>query len=329
MSPGVAERLYKVKFDPATLAMGRPADPDVWDVLAVTRWAGLARTGGLKFEGDAEPALTRLGTQDWERAKRKARQAVQELATELLELYAKRQLSQGYAFSPDGEWQHELEDTFPYDETPDQLRAIADVKHDMEQIQPMDRLICGDVGYGKTEVAIRAAFKAVMGGRQVAILVPTTVLARQHWENIRQRMSEFPVTLPGASNDNTLMWAHPHQVEPAALDQLPGGLLTTALVLTKNDSGNTLLHEAAEPRRQELFRRINLGPTGTRLLVSMREEMLATLKDNPALAAAPISAFSTRFRNLSFSAFQHLPPHAQLQSQPPRPTRSRIPPTFF
>ncbi len=145
--------------------------------------------------GDAAPALTRLGTQDWERAKRKARAAVQELANDLLELYAKRQLSQGHAFSPDGEWQRELEAAFPYAETPDQLRAIADVKHDMELVQPMDRLICGDVGFGKTEVALRAAFKAVQDGKQVAVLVPTTVLAQQHYETFSRRMAAFPLTI--------------------------------------------------------------------------------------------------------------------------------------
>jgi transcription-repair coupling factor (superfamily II helicase) len=143
--------------------------------------------------GDAEPQLTRLGTQEWERAKRKARAAVQELANDLLELYAKRQLSQGFAFSPDNEWQRELEDAFPYAETPDQLSALADVKHDMEQIQPMDRLICGDVGFGKTEVALRAAFKAVQDGKQVAVLVPTTVLAQQHYDTFMRRMAAFPV----------------------------------------------------------------------------------------------------------------------------------------
>lgn len=143
--------------------------------------------------GDAAPSLTRLGTQDWERAKRKARAAVQELANDLLDLYAKRQLSQGFAFSPDGEWQRELEAAFPYHETPDQLRAIADVKHDMELVQPMDRLICGDVGFGKTEVALRAAFKAVQDGKQVAVLVPTTVLAQQHYETFSRRMAAFPV----------------------------------------------------------------------------------------------------------------------------------------
>jgi transcription-repair coupling factor (superfamily II helicase) len=143
--------------------------------------------------GDATPQLTRLGTQEWERAKRKARAAVQELANDLLELYAQRQLSQGHAFSPDGEWQRELEDAFPYVETPDQLKALADVKRDMEQIQPMDRLICGDVGFGKTEVALRAAFKAIQDGKQVAVLVPTTVLAQQHYDTFTRRMAAFPV----------------------------------------------------------------------------------------------------------------------------------------
>jgi transcription-repair coupling factor (superfamily II helicase) len=145
--------------------------------------------------GDAAPNLTRLGTQEWERAKRKARAAVQELADELLGLYAKRQLSQGHAFSPDGEWQRELEDAFPYVETPDQLKALIDVKHDMEQVQPMDRLICGDVGFGKTEVALRAAFKAIQDGKQVAVLVPTTVLAQQHFDTFTRRMAAFPVTI--------------------------------------------------------------------------------------------------------------------------------------
>lgn len=145
--------------------------------------------------GDSEPALTRLGTQDWERAKRRARAAVQELAHDLLQLYAERQLSQGHAFSPDTEWQRELEDAFPYVETDDQLRAIQDVKQDMERSQPMDRLICGDVGFGKTEVALRAAFKAIQDGKQVAVLVPTTVLAQQHYDTFSRRMTAFPATV--------------------------------------------------------------------------------------------------------------------------------------
>ncbi len=145
--------------------------------------------------GDSPPILTRLGTQDWERTKRKVRAAVQELAEELLRLYAQRQLKPGHAFSPDNEWQRELEASFPYLETDDQLRAIAEVKADMEKSTPMDRLVCGDVGFGKTEVALRAAFKAVQDGKQVAILVPTTVLAQQHFDTFRKRMAAFPVTV--------------------------------------------------------------------------------------------------------------------------------------
>jgi transcription-repair coupling factor (superfamily II helicase) len=120
---------------------------------------------------------------------------VVEVAQDLLELYAKRQTAEGFAFSPDNDWQKELEASFPYIETPDQLLAIQKVKEDMESQRPMDRLLCGDVGYGKTEVALRAAFKAVTNGKQVAVLVPTTVLAQQHYETFRQRLSVFPVTV--------------------------------------------------------------------------------------------------------------------------------------
>jgi transcription-repair coupling factor (superfamily II helicase) len=143
-------------------------------------------------EGETPP-MTRLGTAEWTQTKQRAKQAVQEVAQELLELYTRRQLARGYAFSKDIPWQKELEASFPYLETQDQLKAISDVKRDMESTQPMDRLLCGDVGYGKTEVALRAAFKAVMDGKQVAILVPTTVLAQQHFETFRQRLAAYPV----------------------------------------------------------------------------------------------------------------------------------------
>ncbi len=139
------------------------------------------------------PSPTRLGTQEWAQAKERVREAVLEIAQELLELYARRQAAEGYAFGIDVPWQQELEASFPYVETQDQLRAIAEVKRDMQNRRPMDRLLCGDVGYGKTEVALRAAFKAVMGGKQVALLVPTTVLAQQHYETFRQRLAAFPV----------------------------------------------------------------------------------------------------------------------------------------
>jgi transcription-repair coupling factor (superfamily II helicase) len=142
---------------------------------------------------DRLPHLNRLGTAEWQTAKERAKRATEEVARELLELYAARELAEGHAFSPDTEWQAELEAAFPYYETEDQMRAIADVKADMEKLKPMDRLICGDVGYGKTEVALRAAFKAVLDGKQVAVLVPTTVLAQQHYATFRQRLTPFPV----------------------------------------------------------------------------------------------------------------------------------------
>ena len=143
--------------------------------------------------GEGKPTLTKLGTADWERTKRKVRAAIEELATELLDLYAARQTVAGHAYSADTNWQRELEDSFPFTETDDQLRALEDVKGDMEKSRPMDRLICGDVGYGKTEVALRAAFKAVQDGYQVAVLVPTTILAQQHYDTFNRRMQMFPV----------------------------------------------------------------------------------------------------------------------------------------
>ena len=142
---------------------------------------------------DQPPGLTRLGSQEWTRAKERARRAVADLAKSLLELYASRQLAEGRSFSPDTPWQVELEASFPYVETPDQLAAVRDVKADMENVRPMDRLVCGDVGYGKTEVAIRAAFKAMTDGTQVAVLVPTTVLAQQHFATFQERLAAFPV----------------------------------------------------------------------------------------------------------------------------------------
>ena len=141
------------------------------------------------------PQVHRLGGAEWARTTRRVKQAVREMAKELIELYAWRQASGGYSFGPDTPWQQEMESAFPYQETPDQMNAINDVKHDLEEHKPMDRLICGDVGYGKTEVAIRAAFKAVNEGKQVAILSPTTVLAQQHLNTFTGRMAAFPVTI--------------------------------------------------------------------------------------------------------------------------------------
>lgn len=141
------------------------------------------------------PRLSKMGGADWKRTTAKAAKAITELAEELLRLYAQRQIIPGHAFAPDTQWQKEFEDKFPYEETPDQLRAIKEIKADMEKPQPMERLLCGDVGYGKTEVAIRAAFKAVMDGKQVAVMVPTTVLAQQHYLTFSERMNGFGVNV--------------------------------------------------------------------------------------------------------------------------------------
>ncbi|MCC6894713.1 MAG: transcription-repair coupling factor [Anaerolineae bacterium] len=152
---------------------------------------------------DRPPSLSKLGKPDWAKVTSQARKAVEDEAKELLELYAKRMATTGFPFAPDTPWQHELEASFPYVETDDQLRAIREVKGDMERNVPMDRLICGEVGYGKTEVALRAAFKAVLGGKQVALLVPTTVLAQQHYENFSQRLTNFPVKVEMISRFRT------------------------------------------------------------------------------------------------------------------------------
>jgi len=143
----------------------------------------------------ATPKLNKLGGNEWARVKNRVKESVQEMARELIDLYAARQALRGHAFAPDTVWQREFEDAFPYEETPDQLQAIEEIKKDMEQPKPMDRLLCGDVGYGKTEVALRAAFKAVMDGKQVAVLVPTTILAQQHFNTFRERFASFPVKI--------------------------------------------------------------------------------------------------------------------------------------
>ena len=152
-----------------------------------------------RYVGGQAPTLSRLGGSDWTNTKTKARRAVREIASELVSLYAKRQASPGHAYGPDTPWQAEMEDAFGFTETVDQLTAITEVKSDMEKPIPMDRVICGDVGYGKTEIAVRAAFKAVQDGKQVAVLVPTTLLADQHLQTFAERMAGFPVTVKGLS----------------------------------------------------------------------------------------------------------------------------------
>ncbi|NCX15327.1 MAG: DEAD/DEAH box helicase, partial [Burkholderiaceae bacterium] len=156
-----------------------------------------------RYVGGETPAVHRIGGGDWIKAKSRAKKAVKEIAGELIRLYAARTSSPGYAFSADTTWQRELEDSFAYVETPDQLSTINEVKADMERPYPMDRIVCGDVGYGKTEIAVRAAFKAVQDGKQVAVLVPTTLLAQQHFATFNSRYAGFPLKVAGLSRFNT------------------------------------------------------------------------------------------------------------------------------
>ena len=156
-----------------------------------------------KYIGGDAPTIHRIGSGEWSKAKNRARKAVREIAGELIRLYAARTSAPGFAFSPDTPWQRELEDNFAYVETADQLSTIEDVKRDMERPYPMDRLICGDVGYGKTEIAVRAAFKAVQDGKQVAVLVPTTLLVQQHFKTFSERYAGFPIKVAGLSRFNS------------------------------------------------------------------------------------------------------------------------------
>ncbi|WP_035735534.1 transcription-repair coupling factor [Glycomyces arizonensis] len=185
-SIGGAEREYLV-IEYAASKRGQPGDrlfvpTDSLDQLT-------------RYVGGEQPSVHKLGGTDWQKTKRRARKAVREIAAELIQLYAARQAAEGHAFAPDTPWQREMEDAFPYIETPDQMSAIVDTKADMEARVPMDRLVMGDVGYGKTEVAVRAAFKAVQDGKQVAVLVPTTLLASQHYTTFIERMAQFPVRI--------------------------------------------------------------------------------------------------------------------------------------
>ncbi|MED5264488.1 MAG: transcription-repair coupling factor, partial [Cyanobacteriota bacterium] len=153
----------------------------------------LGSLGRYRSTSESPPKLNRMGGTAWQKVKERTRKLVRKVAMDLVKLYAERLQAPGYAFPPDGPWQIELEESFPYEPTPDQVKAVVDVKRDMEAAQPMDRLVCGDVGFGKTEVAIRAIFKAITSGRQIAMLAPTTVLAQQHWRTLSDRFAPYPI----------------------------------------------------------------------------------------------------------------------------------------
>ena len=183
----------------------------------------LDRVSSYTAPSDHTPTPTRLGTQEWTRAKERVKSSTQELARELLEIYASRQVAQGHSFSPDSPWQHQLEDTFPFQETVDQARTLDEVKRDMEQLRPMDRLVCGDVGYGKTEVALRASFKTVMDGMQASVLVPTTVLAQQHYATFSERLSPFPIRVEVLSRFRT------HKEQKEVVEALKAGTVDVVI----------------------------------------------------------------------------------------------------
>ena len=198
----------------------------------------LDRLGAYVAATDHAPTLTRLGGAEWQRIKDRAKGAAREIAAELLRLYATRETVSGHRFGPDAAWQRDLEDSFPYVETPDQLRAVDEVKTDMEQSKPMDRLICGDVGYGKTEVALRAAFKAINEGMQVAVLVPTTVLAQQHYATFAERLAPYPIKVEVLSRFRT----HKEQAEvvQAAKSGAVDIVIGTHRILQKDVAFNNL-----------------------------------------------------------------------------------------
>ncbi|HKP54160.1 MAG TPA: transcription-repair coupling factor [Chloroflexia bacterium] len=255
------------------------------------------------------PALHRLGTADWTRTKKRVRESAELLAKELLQLYAARETAPGHAYQPDTPWQHELEESFPYIETPDQLRAIADVKGDMEQPRPMDRLVCGDVGYGKTEVALRAAFKAVMDGRQVAVLVPTTVLAQQHYNTFSERLSAFPVSVSMLSRFRS------KQEQTQIVKELEEGrvdiLVGTHMLLSKSvrfkDLGLVIVDEEQRfgVRHKERLKQLraevdvitlSATPIPRTLYMAISGVRDLSLIETPPEARLPIKTYVTAFR---------------------------------
>ena len=215
---------------------------------------------------EAAPRLSKLGGSEWNRVKKRAKESVQEMAEGLLKLYAEREAAPGFAFPSDTPWQWELENAFPYQETPDQLQAIEAVKRDMEKPRPMDRLLCGDVGYGKTEVAIRAAFKAVMGGKQVAVLVPTTILAQQHQRTFVERFEGFPVNVGVVSRFQTAKEINKvlRDVKTGAVDVLIGTHRLLSKDVTFKNLGLVIVDEeqrfgvAQKERLKEITRNVDV-----------------------------------------------------------------------
>jgi transcription-repair coupling factor (superfamily II helicase) len=245
--------------------------------------------------GGAEPALDRLGGTAWAQRKARVRKSVAHMAEKLLRLYAERRVAKGFRFSADSPWQREFEDAFEFEETPDQMRAIDDVKRDMESDQPMDRLLCGDVGYGKTEVALRAAFKAVEDSRQVAVLAPTTVLAFQHWETFRRRMAAFPMRIEMLSRFRT------RAAQRSVLGDLEAGKVDVVIGTHRLLSNDVKFHDlgllvvdeeqrfgvAAKERMKELRREVDVLTLSATPIPRTLHMSLAGLRDMSLIETAP------------------------------------------
>jgi transcription-repair coupling factor (superfamily II helicase) len=248
-----------------------------------------------RYSGAEHPQLSKLGGTEWLRTKQRVRKAVADLAEELLALYAARANAAGHAFAPDTPWQQEMEASFPYEETPDQLRAVVEVKLDMEAARPMDRLVVGDVGYGKTEVALRAAFKAIQDGRQVAVLVPTTVLAAQHHQTFGQRFAAFPMTV------RLLSRFVPQREQAATIDGLADGsvdlVIGTHRLLSKDvrfrDLGLVVVDEeqrfgvAAKERLKQLRREVDVLTLSATPIPRTLNLALAGVRDMSVIETPP------------------------------------------
>ena len=263
-----------------------------------------------KYTGGANPALDKLGGTTWEKAKTRVKKAMRDMAEELLKLYAARKAVVGHAFSPDSHWQEEFDSTFEYDLTPDQQAAIADITRDMESPTPMDRLLCGDVGYGKTEVAMRAAFKAVIDGKQVAVLAPTTVLAFQHLRTLRERFAGFPVRIEMVSRFRT------KQEQKQALVDLAAGqvdiIVGTHRLLSKDvvfrDLGLLVVDEeqrfgvAHKERIKQLRKRVDvLTMTATPIPRTLNMSLVG-IRDMSVIETPPRDRLSIQTQVVKFDA---------------------------
>jgi len=260
--------------------------------------------------GDAgAPRLNKMGSDDWKKTKRTTKKAIEDMARELLEHYAKRSAVKGYAFSGDNEWQRQFEDLFPYEETQDQLQCIDEIKADMEKPSPMDRLLCGDVGYGKTEVALRAAFKAVLDGKQVAILVPTTILAQQHYNTFLSRFQEFPVKVEMLSRFRTQKQQTRifRDVKAGNIDVLVGTHRILSKQLEFNDLGLLIVDEEQRfgVRHKETMKMLKASvdvltlsatPIPRTLHMSMIGVRDLSVIDEPPEARLPVQTFVVEYQ---------------------------------